>query len=97
MQIALVLLDGVVQQLLLRVQPAQLEVVHRKLGAKTEFYICQVRGGGLRVGARLLHGAADVAPQVGLPCRLPGSGQVVVRIAVVGTPTGRFCETRVRE
>jgi hypothetical protein len=82
---ALILLDGVVEQLLLRVLSAQLEVVHGELGAQTEIHIGKVCGGGLRVFARLLYGAADAAPKIGFPRRLPGNGDVGVTTAPDGS------------
>ena len=62
--------DGGVEELLLGVEAAQFEVVHRELGAEAELDVGEIGGAGLGVGARLLDGAADLSPEIGLPLSL---------------------------
>ena len=57
-------LDGVVEQVLLRIRAAQLEVVVRQFGMQAETGGFQVGRGGLRLFARGVHGAAHAAPEI---------------------------------
>ena len=59
--------DGGVEQLLLRIEAAELEVVDGELGAEAELDVGEIGGAGLGVGARLLDSAADLPPEIGLP------------------------------
>src|SRR5271170_904428 len=66
--------DGGIEQLLLRIEAAELEVVHGQLGADTQLDVGEIGGTGLSVGAGLLDGAADLSPEIGLPEHLTGYG-----------------------
>ena len=85
--------DGALQQLDLRVKPAELEVIGGHLGLQREVHVGHVGGVGLRGFARGLHAAPDFAPEIGLPPGLAAQDQVVVvGMAVVGAISGRCCE-----
>ena len=53
--------DGLAQQFGLRVDPAQVEIVHREFGMHAEFYRGQIRCGRLLPGLGALDGMAHLA------------------------------------
>ena len=61
-----VLIHGRVQQLLLRIGAAQLEIVHRQFSMQTESGGLKIGGGSLRLLAGGGDSPADPAPQVNL-------------------------------
>src|SRR5271154_3056922 len=76
--------DGGIEQLLLRIEAAELEVVHGQLGADTQLDVGEIGGTGLSVGTGLLDGAADLSPEIGLPENLTGYSEGVVGEALGG-------------
>ena len=61
-----VLCDGIVEELLLSVGSAELEVVHRDFSLEREQGALAVGGGGLRLFARRGDAAMDSSPEVDL-------------------------------
>ena len=77
-----------------RVEAAELEVVLGHFGMQAEVGVGHVGGAGLGGCACAFDGAADAAPEVGLPSSLALEGEVVVAGDVSpGTKSGRLAET----
>ena len=84
--------DRVREQLDLRIEAAQGKVVGSHLGVERETHVGCIGGAGLRVLARLLHGAADAAPEIRLPTGLTGDHEIAVGGGAAGRgqrPVGR--------
>jgi hypothetical protein len=69
--------DRIGEQPDLGVEAAQSEIVGSHLGVQSQIHAGEIGGAGLCVGARLLHGAADAAPEIRLPARLRTQNKVV--------------------
>ena len=68
--------DGVVEDHALGVQPAQLEIVERQLGVQRQPHRFQIRGAGLRAGARRVDPEPDPSPDVRLVRDVDGQQEV---------------------
>ena len=80
------------QQLDLGIEAAQSKIVGRHLRVQRQSHVRLIGGAGLRVLARLFHGAADAAPEVRLPAGLAGNHEVVVRRGIsLGVASGSIC------
>src|SRR5262249_12561764 len=69
-------LHGVIEQLLLRVGAAELEVVNRQLGMETEFDRLQVSSARLSLLAGRNDTASDAAPQIDLVGQLQRQSEI---------------------
>src|SRR5271165_3195943 len=76
--------DGGIEQLLLRIEATELEVVDGKFGAEAQLDVGEIGSAGLGIGARLFDGAADLSPKIGLPENLTGKGVGVIGQALGG-------------
>src|SRR5208283_2615275 len=66
---------SVIEQQLLRIEAAELEVVQGQFGAEAQLDVGEIGGAGLGVGARLLDGAPDLSPEIWFPENLTGQGE----------------------
>ena len=67
-----------IEQLFLRVKPAQRQVVQRKFRMKAQVHGFQIGGRGLRLRAAGLHDHADPAPHVRFVGHIPGEKKIRV-------------------
>ena len=75
---------GGVQQLLLRIQPAQREVVGRQFGVNAQPGGFQIRRAGLGVGRGGFNGAVDPPPGIHLIGKVEGQDEIALRLARFG-------------
>ena len=77
-QLTFEILDGGVEQLDLRIQAAQLEIVGGHGRLQAQVHAGHVSRTGLRVLVGRLHRAADASPEIGLPASPSSEDQIVV-------------------
>src|ERR1700728_3214339 len=81
--------DGRLEQFGLRVETAQLEIIGGQGSLQAEVYVGHIRGAGLRIFMGHFDGAANTAPEIGLPTSATRELEVVV-VAGCGRRYQRF-------
>ena len=67
--------NGLVEDGLLGIQTAHLEIVERQLCLQNQLNVHDVSGAGLRVLAGCAHGTSHATPDVGLPSHIEAAGK----------------------
>ena len=91
---ALVARDGCLEQALLRVGDAQLEIILGERGLHGQAQRGEIGGASLDVGLARFHGAADLAPDVDFPARAQARAELIGRAG--GTTRRAACRCAAR-